>query len=569
MSTLQTLSSAVKVATDAATTATSQANIATLASKAAAKAGAQVSSDAGAAEAAASQALDARDAINNRLYPGFFAAPPTTRPNGSGIQDGDQYTDTDGVTWQRRGGVWADFNNEAAESADLADLSRIAAEEAEGVALTQAGIATTGAGTATAQAVIATTKADEASTSAGSAAAAKVAAEAARDSVNTTGKVYASTAAGIAGVADGQTFAVLDVTLQFWNVYQRVGAAANLVATSYTKAYLDALLHATRNTAGEYLSVRDEQGFSRFVGNDAGFGTATEKVIPTGLQVAGFDLVSDGAGGFGVKDLNGFYLFRVKADGTTLANNPATTANAAAIAINTAAIAALLAPDAPSAEMELIAHRGFRVQAPQNTLLAWSTALARGADSLETDVSVSADGTLYVFHDTTVEALTFGAGTFTALTDANIAALKFRQLAGTALADVPVPKFVDLLKFAKSAGVTVYPEFKNIRTLADVDAIVAAVVAAGMVDQCVFQSFTLGHLAQVRTTNTSVRVSYIVSDGPQYISFADQVASLGRGSLTADASGILANPDASRTARARTLASKPGRSTPRPRPSNS
>lgn len=127
MSTLQTLSSAVKVATDAATTATAQANIATLARKAAEKAQTQVGADAGSAEAAATVARE----INNRLYPGTYAADPIQRPDGSPMQNGDVAMLTSGVMRVRIAGAWQDWTTASGAAAAAAAA---AAATSEGLA---------------------------------------------------------------------------------------------------------------------------------------------------------------------------------------------------------------------------------------------------------------------------------------------------------------------------------------------------------------------------------------------------------------------------------------------------
>ncbi len=58
----------------------------------------------------------------------------------------------------------------------------------------------------------------------------------------------------------------------------------------------------------------------------------------------------------------------------------------------------------------LIGHRGASGEYPENTLLAFDQALAQGADALELDVRVSADGIPVVIHDATVDRTTDGAG---------------------------------------------------------------------------------------------------------------------------------------------------------------
>ncbi len=54
----------------------------------------------------------------------------------------------------------------------------------------------------------------------------------------------------------------------------------------------------------------------------------------------------------------------------------------------------------------IIAHRGASRAAPENTLVAFALALEQGADALEFDVRVTADGVPVVIHDPTLERTT-------------------------------------------------------------------------------------------------------------------------------------------------------------------
>ena len=60
----------------------------------------------------------------------------------------------------------------------------------------------------------------------------------------------------------------------------------------------------------------------------------------------------------------------------------------------------------------LIAHRGAAPYAPENTFAAFEKARELGARSIEFDVMMSADGELFVFHDTTFKRTTNGRGQF-------------------------------------------------------------------------------------------------------------------------------------------------------------
>ncbi|MCP4357764.1 MAG: glycerophosphodiester phosphodiesterase [Chloroflexi bacterium] len=58
----------------------------------------------------------------------------------------------------------------------------------------------------------------------------------------------------------------------------------------------------------------------------------------------------------------------------------------------------------------LLGHRGASADAPENTLAAFRLAQAQGADGIEFDVRLSADGWPVVFHDASVARLTNGVG---------------------------------------------------------------------------------------------------------------------------------------------------------------
>lgn len=69
----------------------------------------------------------------------------------------------------------------------------------------------------------------------------------------------------------------------------------------------------------------------------------------------------------------------------------------------------------------IFAHRGASMRAPENTLAAFRLAKAEGADAIELDVKLSADGVPVVIHDPTVDRTTDGSGTVATL---SLAALK-------------------------------------------------------------------------------------------------------------------------------------------------
>lgn len=69
-------------------------------------------------------------------------------------------------------------------------------------------------------------------------------------------------------------------------------------------------------------------------------------------------------------------------------------------------------------------HRGVRTGLEENTLIAFQRAVDLGVDHLESDVHASADGTVYLFHDETLDRVTDTSGRFSDYSDAQLAEVR-------------------------------------------------------------------------------------------------------------------------------------------------
>ncbi|MFE1906673.1 glycerophosphodiester phosphodiesterase [Streptomyces gardneri] len=78
-----------------------------------------------------------------------------------------------------------------------------------------------------------------------------------------------------------------------------------------------------------------------------------------------------------------------------------------------------------SAPVQVVAHRGASEDAPEHTLAAYVKAIEDGADALECDVRLTADGHLVCVHDRRVNRTSNGRGAVSALELADLAALDF------------------------------------------------------------------------------------------------------------------------------------------------
>ncbi|WP_405797179.1 glycerophosphodiester phosphodiesterase [Streptomyces sp. NBC_01506] len=75
--------------------------------------------------------------------------------------------------------------------------------------------------------------------------------------------------------------------------------------------------------------------------------------------------------------------------------------------------------------IQVVAHRGASEDAPEHTLAAYKKAIEDGADALECDVRLTADGHLVCVHDRRVNRTSNGRGAVSALELADLATLDF------------------------------------------------------------------------------------------------------------------------------------------------
>jgi glycerophosphoryl diester phosphodiesterase len=109
----------------------------------------------------------------------------------------------------------------------------------------------------------------------------------------------------------------------------------------------------------------------------------------------------------------------------------------------------------------LVAHRGWRAHAPEQTMVAFEAAIAHGAEMIEADALLTRDGRLALMHDTEVDRTTDGHGLVSDLTWDEIAALDAGSWFDAAFAGLRVPRAEDLLALARDAGISVCLEAKG------------------------------------------------------------------------------------------------------------
>jgi glycerophosphoryl diester phosphodiesterase len=101
----------------------------------------------------------------------------------------------------------------------------------------------------------------------------------------------------------------------------------------------------------------------------------------------------------------------------------------------------------------IAAHRGASGAFPENTMMAFAEALAAGVRSIETDLSLLADGTFAVFHDAKLGRTVTGDAAIGSFNKAGLAGLDAGVWRGAAFAGQMVPSLAQVLAWQEKVGI--------------------------------------------------------------------------------------------------------------------
>lgn len=172
-----------------------------------------------------------------------------------------------------------------------------------------------------------------------------------------------------------------------------------------------------------------------------------------------------------------------------------------------------------------IAHRGASARAPENTLAALREAIRLGADLIECDVHLSADGVPMLIHDDTVDRTTSGRGAVAALTSGRLRRLDAGAWFSSRFRGERIPTLEEAFECArgrcglnieiKEAGGRRKAASPAARAAADPGAVARAVARAlkrtGFKDLLIVSSFSPRALQAARTALPHVRLGFLAS----------------------------------------------------------
>lgn len=149
----------------------------------------------------------------------------------------------------------------------------------------------------------------------------------------------------------------------------------------------------------------------------------------------------------------------------------------------------------------IFGHRGASAHAPENSLAAFTLAAQQGAQGIELDVHLTADGHVVVMHDDTVDATTNGHGAIANMTLAQLRQLHLHARGARHGAETSetVPLLSEVFDRFVPGTLVVNVELKAAKTTDLAEAVAQLVQqrgAAGQVLLSSFDRFTLAYLHQ-------------------------------------------------------------------------
>jgi glycerophosphoryl diester phosphodiesterase len=146
----------------------------------------------------------------------------------------------------------------------------------------------------------------------------------------------------------------------------------------------------------------------------------------------------------------------------------------------------------------VVAHRGASIEQPENTIAAFEAAIDAGADAVEFDVRMTADGHAVVMHDPDVSRTTDGSGLVSEMSLVEIRKLgvptldeALRCLSGRAAVDIEIKNLLGEHDFTPDREPAV-------------EATLAALDAVGFSGRVIVSSFNPASIAHSRTLRPDV-----------------------------------------------------------------
>ena len=165
---------------------------------------------------------------------------------------------------------------------------------------------------------------------------------------------------------------------------------------------------------------------------------------------------------------------------------------------------------ASSPNVKSVAHRGFSIGAPENTLPAYRMARENGFTHAECDVSFTSDGVAVLLHDDMIDRTSNGTGYISKLTYDEVLSYDYGSWFSEDYAGTKIPTVNEFLQLCKNIGLQPYIELKA-GSEAQITELVNSAKRFGIMDQITWISFSNTYLEYVKNAAPTARLGYVVT----------------------------------------------------------
>ncbi len=166
--------------------------------------------------------------------------------------------------------------------------------------------------------------------------------------------------------------------------------------------------------------------------------------------------------------------------------------------------------------MLVYAHRGARGYAPENTMCAFRKAVELGADGIELDVQMTADGQVVICHDHDIDRTSNGQGLLKDFTLAELGRFDFGSWFGPQFAGEKIPTLDEFLRWFADTDLVLNIEIKNGPIIyPGIEARVAAAVEKSRIGgRVVISSFYHPSIKKVKELNPALKTGALFACRP-------------------------------------------------------
>ena len=160
-----------------------------------------------------------------------------------------------------------------------------------------------------------------------------------------------------------------------------------------------------------------------------------------------------------------------------------------------------------------IAHRGYSIGAPENTLPAYRMAKEKGFDYAECDVSFTKDGVAVLLHDSTIDRTSNGTGNVSDLTYEELLQYDFGSWFSDEYKGTKIPTFMEFIDLCIEIDLHPYIELKanGNYTKEQITTLVDYIDEKGLRTKSTWISFEYNYLVYANESNDYLRLGYLSS----------------------------------------------------------